>query len=95
MVHTPSREEQWARINRLRESLHDEDEDLRFEARSKIRSAVHALVTQLSFHGPKIIGVTMTVADEWSVVIDYNDIQGDTEWIRGRIDPIRETPQGK
>lgn len=95
LVHTPSREEQWARINRLREALHDEDEELRFEARTKVRSAVHALVTQLSFHGPKIIGVTMTVADEWSVVIDYNDIQGDTEWIRGRIDPIRETQQGK
>ena len=85
MIHTPTAEEQWVRIDRLRDSLDDPDEDVRFEARSKVRSAVHALVTDLSFHGPNPKGVTMVVAGEWSVSIDYNDLLGGTEWIRGRI----------
>ena len=46
---------------------------------------MHALVTDLSFHGPNPKGVTMVVAGEWSVSIDYNDLLGGTEWIRGRI----------
>ncbi|MCA0891269.1 recombinase family protein [Qipengyuania flava] len=95
LKHTPSKEEQWERINVLRASLDAEDEEVRFEARSKVRSAVFALVTDLRFYGPETVGVTMTVGNEWSVHIDYNDLLGGTEWIRGKveggsIDPERD-----
>ena len=30
----------------------------------------------------------MIVGNEWSVTIDYNDMLGGTEWIRGPIDPM-------
>ena len=88
LKHAPSKEEQWERINGLRASLHADDGDVRFEARSKVRSAIFALVTDLRFHGPDTVGVTMIVGNEWSVTIDYNDMLGGTEWIRGPIDPM-------
>ena len=80
MVHTPSREEQWDRIHKLRAALNDEDETLRFEARSKVMSAVRALVSDLKFHGPDPLGVSMIVADKRCIDIHYDEVHRDTGW---------------
>ncbi|WPL57938.1 recombinase family protein [Qipengyuania sp. HL-TH1] len=79
-------EEQQERVRTLRASLDHPDEDVRFEARSKIKSAVHALVTDLTFSGPEQVGVTMTVGGDRRVSIDHDEIKGGTEWIMGRLD---------
>ena len=80
LVHTPSREEQWDRIHMLRASLDDEDESVRFEARSKVMSAVRALVSDLQFRGPSPLGVSMIVASERRINVHYDEINGDTDW---------------
>ena len=86
LVHTPSKEEQWTRINRLRASLDDEDEEVRFEARSKVMSAVHALLTDLRFYGPYPAGVSMVIAGERSADVHYNEVVGATEWSMRYLD---------
>ena len=86
LAHAPSLEEQWARIHQLRSQLDDEDQTVRFDARSKIMSAVHALVDRLVFHGPSPTGVEMIIANERSVSINYHDLLGGTEWSMCRLD---------
>ena len=86
LVHTPSTDEQWSRIRALRSSLDDADEDVRFEARSKVRSAVHSLVTELTFYGPMPKGVSMVVAGERKVSIYHDEVRGGTEWDMERVD---------
>ncbi|WP_233457428.1 recombinase family protein [Qipengyuania flava] len=79
-------EEQQERVRALRASLDHADEDVRFEARSKVKSAIHALVAELTFAGPARIGVSMKLGDDRQVSIDYDEIVGGTEWIMGRLD---------
>lgn len=86
LAHEPTLEEQWDRIHKLRRSLDDQDEDVRFEARSKVKAAVHALVSDLEFHGPDQKGISMIVAEERKVNVHYNEINKGTEWDMTRID---------
>lgn len=86
LIHVPSQEEQWDRIHKLRASLDDENEDIRFEARSKVRSAIHAVVTRLIFNGPFPLGVTMDVASGWTVYVHHNEQEGGTEWDMSRTE---------
>lgn len=86
LLHTPSQEDQWERIDKLRSHLNDEDENIRFEARSKIMSAVHALVETLTFAGPNPLGVTMKVPGNRKISIHYDDLNGGTEWSIHHLD---------
>ncbi|MDG6079014.1 recombinase family protein [Erythrobacter litoralis] len=86
LAHEPTREEQWNRIHKLRQSLDAENEDIRFEARSKVMSAVHALVSDLVFHGPTSTGVSMVVARERTVGIHYDELNKGTDWVMGWLD---------
>jgi DNA invertase Pin-like site-specific DNA recombinase len=86
LVHAPSPEEQRERVRRLRKSLDHEDEEVRFEARSKIRAAIHALISRLTFYGPSPLGVEMEIADGRLVTIHYDDLKGDTDWSMHRLD---------
>lgn len=80
----PDPEEQTRRVEELRSSLDDEDEMVRFEARTKMMSAIHALITELQFF--EAPGVRMIVADERVVHISYDELRKDTEWVMGRLD---------
>ena len=86
LVHAPSAAEQWDRVRQLRSSLDHEDETTRFEARSKVMSAVHDLVDRLTFFGPEPIGVEMEVAGERIISIHYDDVTRGTDWSMSRID---------
>lgn len=81
----PSLEEQRSRVRELRMSLNDEDDDIRYEARSKVMAAIHALVDRLEFNEYPT-GVEMIVAGERIVSVDYVEDRGDTQWTMGRID---------
>lgn len=83
LLHIPSQEEQWDRVHKLRALLDDLDEDTRFEARSKVKDAIHAIVTDLTFQGPVPFGVSMTVPG-WTVHVHYNELEGGTEWTMTR-----------
>ena len=86
LVHAPSVEEQQKRVGALRSSLQDEDETTRFEARSKVMAAVHALVDRLTFFGPYPLGVEMEVAGERLISIHYDELNRGTDWSMCRID---------
>lgn len=86
LANAPSLEEQWTRIDRLRSDLCHADETIRFDARSKVMSAVHALVDRLTFFGPAPLGVDMEIAKERLVSIHYDDLTGRTDWSMCRLD---------
>lgn len=73
-----SPEEHRRRIAALRASMAHEDEDVRFEARSKVMAAVHSLVTRMTFTGPE--SLSMATANGWDVHVNYDPSYGDTEW---------------
>lgn len=82
---TTSPEEHQSRIEELRESMHSDDEDLRFEARSKIRSALQSLVDEMTFTmNPR--GVTMRIGGDRIVGLHYDDMAGGTDWTMYRED---------
>ena len=85
-AHTPSLEEQWSRLERLRSDLKHEDETVRFEARTKVQSAIHALVSRLAFFGPYPLGVEVEVAKERLISIHYDELNGGTEWSMHDLD---------
>ncbi len=86
LVHAPAVEEQQERVAELRSSLDHEDENKRFEARSKVMAAIHALVDRLAFYGPDPLGVELEVAGERSITVHYDEVYGDTEWSMRRLD---------
>ncbi|MEP2725056.1 recombinase family protein [Roseibium sp.] len=85
IVHAPTPEEQRDRVRQLRKSLHDEDEATRFEARSKVRAAVHDLIDRMTFFGPAPLGVELEIANERLITIHYDDQAGDTDWSMSRL----------
>ncbi len=77
-------EENIERITSLQDALQDDDEDVRFEARSKIMAALHNLITRVTFHPPAYVVADM-IGDR-EAHIEYNDLMGDTEWTMSRKD---------
>lgn len=74
-----SPEEHRRRIEKLRSSLDHANEDIRFEARSKIMAAMHGIVCELKFHKePR--GVSMLIADDRIVYVHYDEMKRDTDW---------------
>lgn len=77
-------EENIERITALQDALHDDDDEIRFEARSKIMSALQNLLNRITFNPPA--SVVVDILGEREAHIDYNDLMGDTEWIISRND---------
>lgn len=68
------------RIEILRASLDSSDEEKRFEARTKIMTAVHKLVLSLNFtQNPT--GVTMQISGGRTITIHYDEIMHSTDWV--------------
>ena len=86
LVHAPTVEEQQRRVSKLRSSLDHDDENRRFEARSKVMSAIHALVDRLAFHGPDPLGVELEIAGERVINIHYDEMNRGTDWSMHRLD---------
>lgn len=80
LSHAPSAEEQQRRVGELWSSLQHEDETIRFEARSRVMAATHALIDRLTFFGPDPLGVDMEVAGERLISVHYDEVNRGTEW---------------
>ena len=86
LEHSPSSDEIWDRVENLFTSLNSEDEEKRFEARTTIMGAIHALIDELTFHGPETREVTFEVAGERLVTIRFHEEHAQLAWEMKRID---------
>lgn len=86
LEHSPSSDEIWDRVEKLFSSLNSEEEEVRFEARNTIMGAIHAMIDELTFHGPENRKVTFKVASERIVTVGFHDVHDQLAWEMKRID---------
>ena len=89
LSHAPSAEEQQKRVGELWSSLQHEDETIRFEARSRVMAATHALIHRLTFFGPDPLGVDMELAGDRLISVHYDEVNRGTDWSMCDIDDER------
>ena len=73
--------EHQANIDKLRDSLDAENEDVRHEARARVMAAIDALIDDLAFIGEGTGGLKLYYAN-YCAEMDYNDVHNAMEWTR-------------